>query len=66
MTSKMKWNLIPLVGFVLSVSLYLYLLGSILAVIVAPIMALFAGWWVYGAIDKTGFFDAFFNWMNKD
>lgn len=66
MTSRMKWTVIPLIGFVLSLIGFVSLLGSIWAILFGPFIGLFSGLFAYGAIEKTKLFDSFFEWMNKD
>lgn len=66
MTSKMKWTIIPLIGLVLSLAVFITLLDNTLAIVAAPFIGLFSGFFLYGAIEKTKLFDNFFDWMNKD
>jgi hypothetical protein len=66
MTSKMKWALIPSAGLIVSLCVFIYLLGNIWAVACGPFIGGFAGMLSYGLSEKVKVLESFFNWMNRD
>lgn len=66
MTSKTKWLLVGPALFAGSLMIFLALLGSAWAIILAPIIGAATALWGYGWFSKLELHSFFFDWMDKD